>query len=128
MLDVVVRVLSPDLVPSPISGERGAFVRLELVEDGKAIGAVILGDLVRFGGPDGTFDLIVRRTNVVVAPIDARPLGNMPAELVPLLRMSRGRGALAVREHVVRSGAEVRLRGTLVAGQLAGPVTLFVVD
>lgn len=125
MLDVVVRVVSPDVVTSPVSGARGAFVRLELVEEGEPVGAVILGDLVRFEGPSGRFDVVVRRMTVEVPFAEAVPLAIVPPELVPLLRNVRGRGVLGVREHVVVSGAALRLRGIVIGGELVGRIELF---
>ena len=122
MLDVIVRAVSPDVVASPFSGARGAFVRLELVEEGEPVGAVILGDLVRFEGPSGRFDVVVRRMTVEVPLAEAVPLAIVPPELVPLLRNARG---LGVRECIVVSGAALRLRGTVVGGELVGRIQLF---
>lgn len=113
-----VRVISDDVVTSPISGRRGAFVRLELLEDGEPLGAVVLGDVVRLAG-ETELHVVVRRARLVVPPVPELPLARIVPELAALLRQARG-GKLAVREHVVVRGDEVRL-----AQDDSGAVSLF---
>lgn len=115
----LVRVISDDVVTSPVSGRRGAFVRLELVEDGEPLGVVVLGDVVRLGGEGEALHVVVRRARLVASPVAEQPLARIVPELAALLRLSRG-GALAVREHVVAHGDVLRF-----AQDDSGAVSLF---
>lgn len=115
----VVRVISDDVVTSPVSGRKGAFVRLELVEDGEARGAVVLGDIVRLAGEGRELHVVVRRARIVAPTAPHVPLLAIVPELAALLRSTRG-GALSVREHVVACGDLLR-----VARDGTGELSLF---
>ena len=111
---------SPDVVTSPISGARGAFVWLELLEEDASLGSMILGDLVTFEeiATRRRFDVVVRRARFTPVLFgDTSALRAIPPELAPLLRAARGRGAIGVSEEVVRQGTELRIR-------LEEPITL----
>lgn len=115
----LVRVISDDLVTSPISGVRGAFVRLELLEDGAPRGAIVLGDVLHLAGEGEELRIVVRRVRIVSPPAPDVPLARFIPELAALLHGTRG-GALSVREHVVRCGDELRVVQTD-----SGAVSLF---
>lgn len=129
-IDVLARVRSPDGVTSPLSGRRGAFVHLEVLELGpdplsadlpRVLGERILGDVVTLEFDLGSdlgpgrrrrrVDVVVRRAELRFALLrpPPTPLTELPAELASLVGRSRG-GLLAWREHVVRQGDCVRLR------------------
>lgn len=104
----LVRVISDDVVTSPVTGRRGALVRLELVEEDASLGVVVLGDVVRLAGESEILHVVVRRARLDFAPAPDLPLARIVPELAPLLRASRG-GTLAVREHVIVRGDVLRL-------------------
>jgi hypothetical protein len=134
-IDEVARVLSAELVESPISGpilgRRGAFIHVELLEDSgeggdpRSLGEVIFGDLLTLElGADGgdvgrrtpmpLVEVVVRRAVLHFASLrpSPLPLGSVPAELAPMLARGRG-GMLLYREHVVRQGDRLRLRAVV---------------
>lgn len=98
-------------VTSPISGERGVLVHLEVTEDDVSLGTIVLGDAIELHADDGKKYVVVgrRATFGFVGTRHAKPLETAPPELVPLLARSRG-GKLFVIEHVVRAGDRLRLR------------------
>jgi len=113
-IDAVARVDSDDLVTSPLSGLRGAFVHVTVLEARGAaievIGAITLGDLVRFRFGDGrAIDVVVRRATCVFPEGRTAVLVHMPPEIVAVCARARG-GVLHTREHVVRRGDAIRVR------------------
>jgi len=138
-LDVVTTVLSPDAVLGPVSGLAAAFVQVEVLErlpetsPGQlrservlsqgayvSLGAVIFGDLVTLQldleGGAATIDLVARRAELHLLSAherDATPVDHALPELVPLLSRAKQGGLLCQREHLVRSGARLRLRAVV---------------
>jgi len=103
---------------SPVSGARGAFFHVEVLEDEQVIGVVLFGDLVRLAYADRVVDVLVR--DIIVGFPDTRPPPQplpdpLPPELLPLVLRASGRGVLGFREHVVRDGDRLRLRGAVEA-------------
>lgn len=106
-------VVSPDVVTSPITGKRGAVVVIDVLESGRPVGTVVLGDTLVLATDDGrSHTVVARRAHLVFfdrgeAPT---PLASAPAEIVPLLRAASGQGELGYREHVLVKGSRVRVR------------------
>lgn len=112
MLAADATILSPDLAESPLTGRRGAIVVIDVLEGGRPIGTVVLGDLLRLRTDDGRdLTLVARRTRLVFFDSGAAPtpLATLPPELVPHVARSAG-GELGYREHVLGSGARVHVR------------------
>jgi hypothetical protein len=69
-----------------------------------------MGDVLVLEAPGRVVTLVARRARFEAAwPRPAVALASLPAELVPYVRAARGRGTLAVREHVLPKGQRVRL-------------------
>jgi hypothetical protein len=104
-------------ITSPVSRARGLVVHLELFDDGKSLGEVVLGDAIELHAADGARYVVMARraTFGFVNVRQAVPLDGAPGELVPLLARSRG-GTLSVHEHVLRAGDRVRLRAQVESG------------
>lgn len=116
-IDLAATVVSGDDVESPLSGRRAAFVRLEALErvDGEdvSLGAILVGDLLRLTLDGGaSLDVEVRRAELrLFGPrAGVRPITRVAAELVPLLASARRGGTLCEHEHLVPSGARLRVR------------------
>jgi hypothetical protein len=128
-IDAHARVLSEDVVASPLTGTRGAFVHIELFEEQGAslsrLGHLTLGDVVRFAFEDApeTVAILIRRAECSF-PAEDTPLGRFVPELAGLLTRARG-GVLRVRERVVARGDRVRIRANVESGHVRydlGPV------
>jgi hypothetical protein len=105
-------VVSADSIVSPLTGRRGAVVVIDVLEGGRPIGAVVLGDLLVLQTDDGReLMLIARRTRLVFFEAGAAPtpLATLPPELVPHVAGSSG-GELGYREHVLTQGLRVHVR------------------
>jgi hypothetical protein len=115
-VDAVTRIVSPNVVTSPVSGRKAAFVHIELVEE-QSLGAVVVGDVVSLD-PELpgvlAIDLVVRRASLHLVSLQGggTPIDVVPPELTPLLRHATG-GVICVREHLVLQGEKVRLRAVL---------------
>jgi hypothetical protein len=135
----VVRVVSPNALTSPLTGARAAAAHCELVErvarEGPpgapcrapfdvletALGAVLLGgELLVLADADGDeLILVARRARFELGrtPVLPLPRGDLPPELVPLLRSATGRGTMGYREVLLRTGDKLRLRAIVEASQ-----------
>ncbi len=120
----VARVVSPDIVRSPLSGRMAAFVRLEALEATTdavgvggltSLGAIVLGDVVTlevdFEDARGVaIGLLPRRAELRLVPVEpALPITRALPELVPLLACAKGTGLLCQRERLVFGGERLRL-------------------
>jgi hypothetical protein len=133
-VDVVTRVVSPNLTASPTSGLRAAFVLLEAfervprrphddrnpgddAEDFLPLGAVIVGDLVTLEveGTGASVDVCARRATMrlVKERAGVMPIVRAIPELVPLLSHAKRSGVLCQREHLVLSGDRLRLQAVV---------------
>lgn len=104
-------------VVSPVSGERGVAIHLEVFENDTSLGEMVLGDAIELACEDAArYVVVVRRARFAFLGVRRElAVEKAPAELVPLLVRSRG-GALVVREHVVREGDRLRLRAQVEGG------------
>jgi hypothetical protein len=138
-VELLVRVVSPNALTSPLTGTQAAALRCELVEiveregaasalDGApfevaevALGGLVLsGELLVVADVDGDeLSLIARRARFELArpPGSAVPLGEVPPELAPLLRNATGCGTMAYRELALRTGDKLRLRAIVEASR-----------
>jgi hypothetical protein len=116
-IDAHARVLSQNVVASPLSGARGAFVHVELLEEEALIGQVTFGDIVRFAiEPEGSLDVLVRRAECMFhSDVPAATLERFVPELAGLLARARG-GQVRYREHVIACGDRVRIRAHVEGG------------
>jgi hypothetical protein len=123
-IDAVARVVSPDVVRSPLSGRMAAFVRIEALETTRdaasvssvvSLGAILVGDVVTLevdveGARSVAVDLLLRRAELrLLSEGPVLPIGQMVPELVPLLARAKGSGTLCQREWLVFSGERLRL-------------------
>jgi hypothetical protein len=128
-VELLVVVVSPNRVVSPVTGVRGAILHMEVLEElteeqaryravrprpgaRASLGEVLFGDLVACRDEDGReLSFVARRARFRFsdAPREAAPIANIPAELVSQLGNAHG-GALAYREHVVREGDHLRIQ------------------
>lgn len=134
-IDVLARVTSPNDVVSPITGARGACIRVEvferrdpsaLVRPDELLGAVVLGDLVSVsidleGHETVSVDVVVRRAELRFTSPATSPevLEVAVPELVPILRRQRGGGEICYSERRIRGGDECRLRAVVERGASA---------
>jgi hypothetical protein len=113
----VARVVSGDVVTSPLTGARAAFAHIELVEAERTVAELIVGDVVSFAlddRADAIVSLVVRRAafrRVVIAR-PPTPLERVPPELVPLLARTSG-GPVGYRERLFVRGERVLLRARI---------------
>ncbi len=136
-IDVLARVASPNDVVSPITGARGACIRVEVFErrdpsapvrPDELLGTVVLGDLVSVSidleGHEVTttsVDVVVRRAELrFTSPATSPEVLEMAApELVPILRTQRGGGVIFYAERRIRCGEDLRLRAVVERGASA---------
>ena len=128
-VEVLVQVVSPNRVESPVTGVRAAILHVEVLEElseeeaqyrairwkrgaRASLGEVLFGDLVTCRDAEAReLSFVARRARFRFsdAPRESSPLAAVPPELVPLLGNPRG-GALTYREHVVREGDQLRVQ------------------
>jgi len=136
-VEIVGTVCSPNAARSPITGERGAIIHVEVIERVQrdaaerralsagpqrddSLGELIFGELVSLRDGDGTeLSFIARRARFRFGTprIAAQPLHEVPASLLPELRTRSGDGLLLYREHVVREGDQLRLQAIVEPAQ-----------
>jgi hypothetical protein len=135
-LNLLVTVISPNALTSPISSAKAALFQLELVErlpsgehygygfassrevrDVYAfLGSAVLGDILVLQTDDGAqITVAARRARLAFATgyDTAAPLTNPPPELMPHLRNASGRGVICFREQTIRDGDRFRLEATV---------------
>ena len=123
-------MLSPNGTTSPLTGQRGAIIHLEILERvlldrverralrcgperDESLGEIVLGELVHLGSEDGAeLAFVARRARFRFQNPwrEKTAIGAIPASLVPLLRSRVGDGDLFFREHVVKEGDRLRLQ------------------
>jgi hypothetical protein len=130
LVDVRVRVVSPNAVTSPFTGLRAALFQIDLVErrtsaDDEAerrtfdvydaLGSTIVGDTLVVEADGALATVVARRAKLVFRTMNegGAPIATVPPEIAPLLARASGRGVLCYREHPIASGDELRLRAVV---------------
>lgn len=125
-VDVVATLLSPNVVQSPISALRGAFVHVQVVQqrvydpqrellEDKVLGSMVYGDLaeleVESRGKRHRLTLVLRRVGFVFLGDGTTTLveRGLP-ELMAVYALARVGGALVHHERVFTQGDRFRLR------------------
>ncbi len=128
-VELLVTIVSPDRVMSPVTGVRAAILHAEILEEmtedearrrmvrprGGALaslGEAIYGDLITCHDEGKTeISFVARRARFRFpsTPRASRPVDAIPPDLVPLMSSPRG-GPLAYREHAVREGELLRIQ------------------
>ncbi len=151
-VEVLVVVVSPNRVVSPVTGVKAALLHIEVVEDVTeeearyrairpkpgacaSLGEALFGDLVTCRDEQGVeLSFVARRARFRFsdAPRVSAPMAAIPPELVPLLGNPRG-GTLTYREHAVREGDSLRIqafveptRNAMTLGYRSAPRLAFV--
>lgn len=144
-VEVLVSVVSPNVVTSPISGLQSALLQVELLErialaqghgqafggafgrDGGAydefvsLGLVLLGEILVLRDAHGDEISVVTgraRFESATPRNGGTPIDRVPAELVPLLRRASGRGIVCYREFLLVEGDKVRLKAVVEPSQV----------
>lgn len=122
-VDIVTRVISPNVIASPVTGLRAAIVHLELFEAPawgpsipvRPLGSIVLGDLVTLAMGDAVLDVAVGRATLAfsASSFTVLPLEKVVAEIAPLLAHVRSGGLIQQSERLVYEGDELRLRATV---------------
>jgi hypothetical protein len=138
-VEILGTVLSGNAAVSPITGERGAIVHLEVLERIRrdkwerrtlraspdrddSLGELIFGELVMLRDEEGTeLSFVARRARFRFSNPrrDVKRLPEIPPDLVPHLRRTTGEGVLLYREHIVREGDALRLQAIVEPAQHA---------
>lgn len=116
------RVRSPNVVTSPITGEAGALLFLELFEATgfrfEPVGMTVLGDLLAIADEGGAeLTLVAHRAHFQSSAIDhaPSPLEHLPPELAAVATRAKGAGPLSYYETWFREGDAVRVRAFIEA-------------
>jgi hypothetical protein len=133
-VNLLVTVISPNALTSPISSMKAALFQLEMVErlasgehhpfassrevgdEYAFLGSAVLGDILVLQTDDGAqITVAARRARLAFATgyDTAAPLTNPPPELMPHLRNASGRGVVCFREQTIRDGDRFRLEATV---------------
>ena len=122
LVDVEVRVASPNALTSPVTGMRAAAFVIEVLSRGidgselRRAGALTIGDRLELEGR-GDVPILALAQRVafgfVTGTTGGHPITTAPPELVPLLAAIPLGGTACFREHAIVNGDRMRLRAVV---------------